>query len=99
MEQASGERRTVTNIYFQVTRTAGGSTPTKAMTTTYTVTDCPSFDPLCQTGQVTTRTLVPAKETASSDGGDDTDSAAGMLGASGFVAASFAAMVVVVNAL
>lgn len=83
----------------QATQTAGGSNPTKAMTTTYTVTDCPSFDSFCQTGQVTTRTLVPAKETASSGGGDDSDSAADTLSTSGLIAASFAAMVVVVNAL
>lgn len=62
---------------------------------TFTMTQCPEFDPRCKTGQVETRTLTPAKETANNNGGED--SAATMKLASRWVVLVFAAMAAFMN--
>ncbi|KND92583.1 putative 4-coumarate--CoA ligase 1 [Tolypocladium ophioglossoides CBS 100239] len=49
----------------QPTRTRQASYPTRAYTTVYTITSCPSFDSACQTGVVTTQTVQPAPSTTS----------------------------------
>ncbi|KAG6018730.1 hypothetical protein E4U41_003629 [Claviceps citrina] len=63
------------------TRTrAGGSKPTKAHTTVYTITSCPQLDRTCQTGVVTTQTVPAATAT-----GDADNAAAGVTAPSGLL--------------
>ncbi|KAF7561176.1 hypothetical protein G7046_g2993 [Stylonectria norvegica] len=69
------------------TQSSAAALPTKAYTTTYTVTSCLLFDLSCKTGVVTTQTVGPAKGTvtvtagaagatsSSASSGDDDDSA------------------------
>lgn len=97
-------RSTVANLILQASITGTAILPTKAYTTTYTITTCPLFDLDCKTGVVTTKTIEPAQATvtvtgtAGGDGGGDDDSAGIRPSAFTWVLVLFGVLTMVFNA-